>query len=468
MSTADVAAALDAPPEDVGRLLLSLPEDQWFERKSIRVSPEKVAHAEIALANAEGGVIVIGLSDGHVEGVRGAAARVNALHQAAIDLTVPPVRAHYRRVDCVNQVGERDELLVIDVDTSDVVHANARDEAFLRIGDETRKLKFHERQELLYDKTQSLYESQVRADIAFDEVKPIEAGRYAKRLGARDLKRLFVARGLGAGDRLTVAGALLFTTHPQQWFPEAHIRVLRYQGRERGAGARQRLREDIRCEGPIPQQIRKARTVVRGLQPTRRALGRGGRFVDMPLVPEDTWLEAIVNAVVHRSYSMGGDHIRVSVFDDRIEVHSPGRFPGLVSLTDPLDAMHFARNPRIARVAADLRFGQSLGEGIRRMYEEMRDAGLNDPMFRQTAGSVEVTLSGEPRERGIDAALPDETRTIVAALREADRLSTGEVAAVLGRSRPVTIKRLEALREAGVVRWVGNSARDPRAYWRLP
>ncbi len=63
-------------------------------------------------------------------------------------------------------------------------------------------------------------------------------------------------------------------------------------------------------------------------QPCRRALGASGRFEALPLVPTDAWLEAVVNAVVHRSYSMSGDHIRVDVFDDRIEVESPGAFPG--------------------------------------------------------------------------------------------------------------------------------------------
>jgi ATP-dependent DNA helicase RecG len=204
------------------------------------------------------------------------------------------------------------------------------------------------------------------------------------------------------------------------------------------------------------------------VQPTRRALGRGGTFEDVPLVPEDAWLEALVNAVVHRSYSVTGDHIRVEVFDDRIEVSSPGRFPGLVRLDDPMRAVRFARNPRIARVAADLDFGQELGEGIRRMFEEMRAAGLNDPMYHQTSGNVTVVLSAEPADRALDATLPEETRVIVAALREADRLSTGEIAEVLGMSRPPAIRRLEALREAGVVEWVGKSPRDPRAYWRLP
>jgi ATP-dependent DNA helicase RecG len=175
-----------------------------------------------------------------------------------------------------------------------------------------------------------------------------------------------------------------------------------------------------------------------------------------------------VNAAVHRSYAITGDHIRVDVFDDRIEVHSPGRFPGLVRLSDPLHVVRFARNPRIARVAADLNFGQELGEGIRRMFQQMREAGLTDPLYEQTSASVRLVLSAELADRALDARLPDDFRVIVSALRDAGRLGTGEVATLLGISRPTAAKRLAAMREAGVVQWVGNGARDPRAYWRLP
>lgn len=178
-------------------------------------------------------------------------------------------------------------------------------------------------------------------------------------------------------------------------------------------------------------------------------------------------MEGLVNAVIHRSYSLGGDHIRVEIFDDRIEIESPGRFPGIVNLSDPLDAPRFARNPRIARVCADLKFGQELGEGIRRIYEEMRLSGLSEPVYRQTAASVRLLLSGEPVQRALDQQLTPEARTVAVALRDARRLSTGEVAALLGRSRPHVIRVLATLQEAELVRWVGKSPKDPRAYWEL-
>ena len=184
-------------------------------------------------------------------------------------------------------------------------------------------------------------------------------------------------------------------------------------------------------------------------------------------MPADAWLEGLVNAVVRRSYSLGGDHIRVELFDDRIEITSPGRFPGIVDLADPLDAPRFARNPRIARVCADLHFGQELGEGIRRIYEEMRLSGLQEPVYRQSAASVRLLLSGEPVQRALDGRLAPDARAVSVALRDARRLSTGEVAAMLGRSRPYALGVLESLRTAGVIRWVGKSHKDPRAYWEL-
>jgi ATP-dependent DNA helicase RecG len=157
----------------------------------------------------------------------------------------------------------------------------------------------------------------------------------------------------------------------------------------------------------------------------------------------------------------------VELFDDRVEVESPGRFPGIVDLTDPQEAPRFARNPRIARVCSDLHFGQELGEGIRRIYEEMRLSGLQEPVYRQSAASVRLLLSGEPVQRALDEQLAPDARAVSVALREARRLSTGEVAVALGRSRPYALRVLESLRAAGVVRWVGKSQKDPRAYWEL-
>lgn len=444
-----------------------MPENQWFERKGARVQAKDLATALIGMANAEGGMVVVGLHGGAVEGVRGSQ-RDNDWRQAPVDYAVPPVRARFRTVSVVNDKGEDDELLIVDVDPSDRVHANQRDEVYLRIGDETRRLTYAQRQELEFDKGQSTFEARPAASVQRDDLDEELVRAFARRVGHPDGDRLLRARGLqGRDGKVTVAAALLFARDPQAELPEAYVRVLRYRGRARGAGRRQQVVADLRIEGPLPRQIEEAQRAVAELLPTRRALTAGGTFTDVGAVPRDAWLEGVVNAVTHRSYSLLGDHVRVEIFDDRVEIESPGRFPGIVDLTRLQDVTRFARNPRTARVVADLGFGQELGEGIRRMFEEMRLAGLDEPIYRQTSGSVRLTLSADPVDRALEDRLPPTARSLVRAIREQERASTGDVVALTGRSRPSVLNDLRALEDAGIIERVGTSAKDPRAYWRL-
>lgn len=213
--------------------------------------------------------------------------------------------------------------------------------------------------------------------------------------------------------------------------------------------------------------LESVRATIRKWQPTRRALAASGRFEDISLVPEDAWLEGVVNAVVHCSYSIQGDYIHVDIYNERIAIESPGRFPGLVDPANLLAIKHFARNPRLARACTDLRITQEFGEGIRRMFDEMRAAGLSDPLYRQTSGSVQLTLSGEPTERRLAGALPSSQQQLIAALRDAPELSTGELVELTGLARPTVLRHLEALKLAGYVQRMGKSQRDPRASWGL-
>ncbi|MFW6010263.1 MAG: helix-turn-helix domain-containing protein, partial [Actinomycetota bacterium] len=208
-----------------------------------------MANTTIGLANAEGGLIVVGLWGGTTEGIDRHPRRVAAWQQAPIDFTVPVVPSRTRRVPCINDRGGPDHLLVVEVEPSESVHANRRDEVFLRVGDETRRLTFAQRQELLYDKGQATFES---TPVPGCTVADLDAGAlasYGDAVGHRDPQRLLTARGLLPRSRqVTTAAALLFAEHPQTWFPEAAVRVLRYQGTERGTGSRQRLLDDVRIE----------------------------------------------------------------------------------------------------------------------------------------------------------------------------------------------------------------------------
>lgn len=473
MPANEVDAALAADAAELGLRLLAIHEDQWFDRKSVRTASKDLGKPLIAFANAEGGVIVIGLHDGVVEGFEGNERKLNEYRQASIDHTAPPVRARFQEYPCVNAHGRPDRVLVARIDPSETIHELKNGDTYLRVGDESRKLGFAARQELEYDKGQSQYDGRMMPGAILADLDDELLENYQSRTGSTgNIRDLLQARSLlTSNEFLTNAGYLLFSTRPQVEFPQAYVRIIRYLTPERGTGARLGIEEgaDVRIEGPIPRMIQQASTEVERLLPQRRSLTESGLFEGTPIVPRDAWLEGLVNAVIHRSYSIAGDHIRVEIFPDRVEIESPGRFPGLGNPSRPLEISRFARNPRIARVCADLRIGQELGEGIQRMFEEMRRVGLQDPIYKQTSGSVRLVLTSLPRLHTNQAQrLPDGSQQVLDVLIAAGRgLGTGDIAEATGHSRPAITRRLQALLAEGLVEWHGKSRKDPRAYWTL-
>jgi ATP-dependent DNA helicase RecG len=450
--------------------LVNQKEDQWLERISARTQARTLGDLLAGFANAEGGVIAAGIHDGRVEGV-GTSTRLNEWRQAAMDFTRPAVRHDIQLLPCINAKGEADEIVVIEIEASDRVHETAKGETYLRVGDENRKLGLLEAQELRYDKGESTYDGSAVDGTSIDDLDEDLVDQYLERVKSSVGREVALkARGLAVEKDgklvLTIAGLMVLGHHPQLHFPEAFIRVLRYRGSSRETGARANVLFDRRIEGPIPAQIEAARLEVMGLLPAVIQLEAEGRFQRRRVIPDSVWLEAVVNAATHRSYSNSGDHIRVELFDDRLEVESPGRLPGLVRL-DNIRSSRYARNPRIARAMSDLGFGRELGEGVDRMFEEMNRAGLPDPVYAERPGSVQVTLLADALAGRILDRLPSGSERFVEFLSRGDRVTTTQAVDLLGLSRPTVLKYLHDLRQQGLVEHVGTSLKDPRGYWRL-
>jgi ATP-dependent DNA helicase RecG len=452
--------------------LTRLREDQWFERTSARSDARRIGDLMLGFANAEGGTIVIGIHNGQVEGVGSAgAARMNEWRQAALDFTQPPVRHNFTAVPCILAEGGSDELAVIQVEASDRVHTNVRDEVFLRVGDENRRLGVLQVQELRYDKGESTFDGMTVKGADLSALEPDLVAKYVRSVrSASSAETVLKARGLAAEQRgvthPTTAGILVLGRHPQAAFPESFLRLLRYKGSSRETGTRANVIADRKLEGPIPGQIEAARRLLRRWIPPVIRLRAEGRFVNTTLIPQFVWLEAIVNAVTHRSYSIGGDHVRVELFDDRLEVNSPGRLPGLVRLEN-IRSARFARNPRVARALSDLGFGRELGEGVNRMFEEMNRAGLPDPVYQQGPASLRVILLADPMAHRILEHLPRGSEGFVEHLSRAGRVTTAEAAELLHVSRPTARGYLHGLAQRKLLGHVGTSPNDPRGYWRL-
>lgn len=454
-----------ATPAERTQRLINTPEDQWFDRKSGRVAPKDLVKTVIAMANADGGFIAIGLHAGAPDTID--AASINGWRQTALDMARPAIRTEL--VELQGEFGGRPhKVVVVKVHRSEAVASTTSDVVYLRVGDEDRKLTFDQRRELVFDKGQTKFEETALPELVRDDLDPVAIGAYGKALDAKDPWRAAQARGLvDKDDRIRVAGVVAFAQQPDRWLPQHVVRVIKYADTHRLVGTRQNITADHRLSAPLSALIPSVRERIIEVLPTRRALTADGTFQTVGLIPEPVWLEAVVNAIIHRSYSNAGDHIRVEVFEDAIAVESPGRFPGVVDFSSPERIGRYARNPRIARVASDLRFGQELGEGMRRMFQEMSLAGLVEPAFHQTSGSVQVVLSGRPIDAHLESRLPDRARAILVIVREQDHPSTGDIIRSTGLSRPVVSRTLQALAGEKLIERIGTSPKDPRAYWRL-
>lgn len=164
-------------------------------------------------------------------------------------------------------------------------------------------------------------------------------------------------------------------------------------------------RLDLR--GPLPEMVLAAeRFVYRNTRTGHRVVGFEG--IDYPEYPREAIREALVNAVIHRDYSLSGQSIRVFIFDDRVEVHSPGVLLPEITLDEirQLKSRSVLRNRIIVEVFRDLGgFIEKLGTGIRRMTAAMEQHGLPRPQFEELSSEFVATLIG-PGEKFMQEATP--------------------------------------------------------------
>lgn len=183
--------------------------------------------------------------------------------------------------------------------------------------------------------------------------------------------------------RATVAGLLLCSRHPEEWLTNACIMATSYRGSDRTSG---QLDAREIC-GPLNHQI--ADGVDFALRNMRIAAFKDPYRIDLPQYSERAIFEAVVNAVVHRDYSIRGSRIRLSMFADRMEIQSPGTLPNSLGVEDIADRQ-VARNDVLAAVLGRMPTGDTSGSGGRRYFMERRGDGV--PVIRRETAAV----SGKP------------------------------------------------------------------------
>ena len=183
------------------------------------------------------------------------------------------------------------------------------------------------------------------------------------------------------------AAVILFGSQPRDFIRGAAVQLVRRADVSPGPGPAAAREE---CSGPLVATVDCCLRFVAD-QTRSVAAVTGSRREMLPEYPQAVLREAIVNALAHRDYGLQGSTVDITIWDDRIEVHSPGPLPGHITLEN-IRTEHYSRNPRIMRVLKTVGLVEEYGEGIERMYREMESRLLQPPVFSVTASSVTVTL----------------------------------------------------------------------------
>lgn len=380
--------------------------------------------------------------------------------------------------------GTLDQILVFDIEPSyDAIITLKDDSVYLRINDKSRKLTHNQITNLEYDRGARRFEEELVEYSSFEDVDENLVNEFKQLLNTNvENEKLLKARGFMREGKLTVAGLLLFSNNINVYLPSARIRFMRYEGTEEETGARLNVVKDITFEKALPIAIREARAFINTQLREYTFLGKEGKFVTLPEYPEFAWFEGMINAIIHRRYDNQGDHIRIKMFDDRLEISSPGALPASVTLEN-IKEERYSRNPKLAAALTQYKWVRESNEGVGRIFDEMKDYFLDDPVYSEpNNSSVRLTLKNnivarKERETGrvsniitpeLFDSLNEQQELIVRHLYNQGELTASKIAAIIQRSVPTARKRLKELEEMNVISTHGSSKNDPkRTYYLL-
>ena len=432
-------------------------EGQHFDRKSLfegtrgakqlrdrRAVRDQVAEYVAAFANAEGGILILGIEDDRsLTGHRLPADALSSL------LATPCARLRPAQPRGFVIAVEGHELIVFDVPAADRPVQVIGNGFPLRIGDQTVQVSESHISALKWQGMAESWESRP-SNSKLDELDDqlLAKARQGAGLFALSDEEYLLRRKLadrrGREIVLRKAAELLFSRLGPD-HPNAGVRLFRVIGTERRTGPEHNVEERPRMEGNLPAVIEETSGVISSLlrRPSRLV---GNQFREASEYPDFAWREALLNAIAHRDYGVEGAGTEVWLFEDRMEVVSPGALAGNLTTDEllTLRRVHRSRNPRIVRVLVDLGFARDQGEGIPRMFTEMKDAFLPQPSIEATNRSVTVVLRNtlilDTEESDADTGESD------ADTGESDA-DTGESDADTGEVLPLAIR--EAIDQLG-------------------
>ncbi|VVN25983.1 hypothetical protein PS673_04553 [Pseudomonas fluorescens] len=378
--------------------LLMLDEDHFNDVKSKRIAPAKLQETLVAFANSDGGDLYVGIEDKAEKGERVVGFQepeeANGIIATLLEGTVPAVEnLGWEFLD----TNGRGLILHFSIPKSPKVHYTAGGDCFIRVNAQKLKIKGEKVTQLGYSKGAELYERRAVEDVDVDEVAECEKlaaymGRVKSSLEPKvflQKQRLLTKKD---GEKFPNVGCvLIFDDNPQATLQtRCAVKVYRLRTTDTEYKREHLAEMPVTVNGSAEEII--AGTIAKVAEYIDGASFMDGQKVVKLSYPAEALKEILVNAVLHRDYSLNDD-IHVRIFDNRIEIQSPGRLPGYMTVDNIYDD-RFSRNPNLVRMLHNLPnpVNHDIGEGLDTAYNELKRAGLVPPVFEESNNAFVVTI----------------------------------------------------------------------------
>ena len=413
---------------------IALGESSYLELKEVRFSGARVAGPSsdrladelAAFANSRGGVLVLGVSDRTREILGIDESRLDAVvdfvRQVCTDCLDPPLEnVLVDRLRLPTAAGERVPVVKVEIPRSLFIHRSPGG-YFHRLADSKRRMSTDFLARMLQQRSQTRlirFDEQPVAGTSIETLSTVLCGSF--RTERSDADSFLTKLGIVTSDeegirRPTVAGVLVACDAPRRWLPNAYIQAVAYRGVaiQAVSGAEPYQVDASNIDGPVPRQIADAcRFVFKNMKIAAvKTMGRQ----DQPQYDMTAVFEAVTNAVAHRDYSMHGSKIRLRLFEDRLELYSPGAVANSMSV-DSLRYRQAARNETLCSllskcaapsddwlVAGRRHIMEKRGEGVPIILDNSTALSGKEPLYRLIDDS-ELLLT-------IYAANADESRDV--------------------------------------------------------
>jgi ATP-dependent DNA helicase RecG len=446
--------------------------------RDVKLICRDIGETLVSFANADGGELFIGVEDeGTVTGIPHKDDLIRAMTAAPkthvhADTPLPSPSVSRFQYDVMT-------VLYFQIAKSTTrVHLTADGRCLQRFDKENRPVAAEEIQYSRQERASREYDREFIDGASVSDLDPDRLQRVSRLIAGgqspeKFLQYVDLAEYRDQGLALRRAALLLFAKDINKWHPRCQVRIASVSGKSLGVGKDYNIaaRDDHTIRGNILNILEIAWDTLRPYL-ARTRLAESGIFGESLVYPEDACQEALLNAVAHRDYSIEGKGIEILVFEDRLEINSPGSLLSSISLADlrAEKRSHQSRNAYVARVLRELGYMREMGEGMLRIFARMRDQDLVPPEIKSDSSAFELTLHHRsvfsPKDQDwlnayTQYGLSRDEQRVVLLGRDGRLLSTNDIMQVLSMQDVDEFRKLvEKLRRKGILY---NAAGNRRA-----